>query len=136
MLWRSSVLSLITAAYSLVDKLVLGVGLETVLDATRTYNLLVDVEVPAFEYLRLYASYQKIGYSDLSKSFARGQGSGFTFAPDVILLSQARVMILPILFVSAGLRQTYQWDALYKGGTYRAKLDYLLQAELGWEFSG
>ncbi len=130
------------ASYALVDKIVLGAGLERVMDQD-TYNLLLHLEIPAFEFLRLYASYQKLGFDDLGQSFAldkqKGQATP-SFQGDAVLFSQARLMVLPILFISANVRQIYQWDTDFKTpdgdsvGAYRPKIDFLVEAELGWEF--
>ncbi len=126
------------ATYALVKQLVVGIGLERLLDE-QSNNLLVDIEVPAFEFLRFYASYQKLGYRQLSKSFATVHGKSFSFESNTVLFSQARLMVLPILFVSGGLKQTYQWNADFRApdgtviGAYRPKLDFLFEVELGWE---
>ena len=53
--------------------------------------------------LRLYASYQKFGFTDLGDSFAQAKGTSFAFQPDTVLFSQARLMVLPIMFFAIGL---------------------------------
>ncbi|MEK7704881.1 MAG: hypothetical protein AAB426_07975 [Myxococcota bacterium] len=121
------------ASYALVDEVVLGVGLERVADLG-TYNLLVHLEVPAFELLRLYASYQKLGFARLGDAFKVPQGGPFRFEPDVLLYAQARMMVLPILFINARVIQSYQWDPTLHGGSYAPSLDFLGEVQLGWEF--
>jgi hypothetical protein len=135
------------ATYALVDNVVLGLGLERIVQASpepdgppNTYNLLVHVEVPAFELLRLYGSYQKIGFTELGDSFASAEGKSFAFQPDTVLFAQARLMILPIMFLSAGARTTFEWDPKFRDadgnavGAYSPKLDYLIELEVGYEF--
>ena len=120
------------ATYAIVDRLVLGAALERVLDQD-DYNVLVQLEVPAFEILRLYASYQKIGFASLSDALPHW--SSRSFEPNVVLTAQARLMLLPFLFLNGGLRQMYQWDSTYEQGSYRPGVDYIVTLEAGWEFN-
>lgn len=130
---RSSVYG--EASYSWVDRLIVGVGLERLFLQQALYNFLVHVEIPAFEFLRLYASYQKFGYRKLGDSFALAE-NGKSLAPDAILASQLRLMLFPILFVNAGLQQSFQWDSARNAGSYKPKLDFLFSIQLGYEFGG
>ncbi len=121
------------ATFALVNKLVAGVGVERIFDATPSHNILVHVEMPALEFLRLYASYQKLGFENLGDAFAFS-ADGKTLQADSVLNAQARIMILPILFVNVVAQQSFMWDELLNGGSYRPQLDFLVEAELGWEF--
>ncbi|MDP7039454.1 MAG: hypothetical protein QGI45_09865 [Myxococcota bacterium] len=122
------------AFYALVDRLVVGGGIESLLDEG-LYNLMLHLEVPASSVIQLYFTYYKNFYSDLAKSFARAEGESFSFESDTVLYANMRVMVLPILFMNAGLKQTYQWDENYgASGGYNPTMDFVINAQLGLEF--
>ena len=122
------------AFYALVDRLVVGGGIESLLDEG-LYNLMMHLEVPASSVVQLYFTYYKNFFSDLAKSFARAEGESFSFESDTVLYANMRVMVLPILFMNAGLKQTYQWDENYgASGGYNPTMDFVINAQLGLEF--
>jgi len=121
------------ATYAIVNRLVLGAGLERVTDLG-TYNLLVHLEVPAIEILRLYLSYQKLGFGSMGDALPKWQGKAWeALEPSVVLTAQARLMILPFLFLNGIARQMYEWNQGV--GVYESRLDYLATLEVGWEFN-
>ncbi len=119
------------ATYALVDNLVFGAALEHTGGDVPFYNVLLHLEVPAFEVLRLYASYEKLGVAELKDTFGLAP-NGRSFEANAILFAQARLMILPFLFVSSALRQSYRFDEIVG---YLPELDFLAKVEIGWEFN-
>ena len=122
------------AFYSLVDRLVVGGGIESLIDEG-LYNLMLHMEVPASSIVQLYFTYYKNFFADLGKAFAQAEGESFSFESDTVLYTNMRIMVLPILFVNAGLKQTYQWDENYgASGGYNPTMDFVINAQLGLEF--
>ncbi|MBI3180310.1 MAG: hypothetical protein HYZ27_11655 [Deltaproteobacteria bacterium] len=118
------------ATYALVDNLVFGAALERTQGDVPFYNVLLHLEVPAFEILRVYASYEKLGVAELGDTFKLA-ANGRSFEANAILFAQARLMLLPFLFVSGALRQSYHFDEFVG---YLPELDFLAKVEVGWEF--
>jgi hypothetical protein len=112
---------------SLIDKIAISVAYEGGGDPL-LQNFLLHAEFTWFTWLRFFATYHKRNFSSVSELFS--------FSQNDLLYAQARLAILPILFVNGRVMKSFVWDPsvdLGLGGM-RNVLDYRIDLELGWQW--
>ena len=87
--------------------------------------------MPIFQRLRLYALYQKRGFTSF-KQLADLSRNKKALSEDSSLYFQARAMVFPFMFISAGARQQFFFDKA--SGGYTPKMDYLFELQFGYEW--
>ena len=113
--------------FSWVDKLALTAAYDYG-GGFQQQNFLLHFEFSAFDWLRLFATYHKRNFDNFNQLFK--------FQENDLLYGQARVEILPFLFLNGRVMKTFVWDpAVDLGlGGLRNLWSYQLDVELGWQW--
>ena len=113
--------------FSWVDKLALAVAYDYG-GGFFQQNFLLHAEFSAFDWLRFFATYHKRNFDNFNQLFK--------FAQNDLLYGQARLEILPFLFLNGRVMKTFEWDpAVDLGlGGLRNLWSYQIDIELGWQW--
>lgn len=114
--------------FSVVDWLALSIAYE-VGSGKIQQNLLLHAEFTATKWLKLFATYHKRNFQKSSELFK--------FEQNDLLFAQARLTVLPILFLNGRASKTFLWDpSVDKGlGGLRNVWDYRVDVEIGWQWN-
>jgi len=96
-------------------------------------NLILHLEVPAFEYVRFFGTIYRSGiasFGDVTKSV-----SSQLKADNTVYFAGARVKLLPILFVNLRAYRSWQMDQANTNNSYRNVTGFQADLEVGYEFS-
>jgi hypothetical protein len=128
----------IEAAYSILGYVSIGAALEGQ-SPESSYGLLVHLDAPVLDYVRLKATYQKRHMQDF--------GGAFSFSEDNEWLSaMARIQVLPVLFINAEAGHLWRLNrdeftaGSKKGqpgpdfGLYQAGWDFRFWFDAAWEW--
>lgn len=113
--------------FSWVDKFAIAFAYEAG-EGPRQQSMLVHAEFTAFDWLRFFATYHKRNFDNWNEVFR--------FQQNDLFFSQARLEILPILFLNGRAMKTFLWDPNvdFGLGAFKNVWDYRVDLELGWQW--
>lgn len=113
--------------FSIVDKFAISVAYERG-GGELEQHFLIHAEFTALDWLRFFATYHKRNFGNANELFK--------FQQNDLVYGQARLEVLPILFINGRMMKSFMWDpgVDFGLGGFRNVLDWKVDVELGWQW--